>query len=77
MKYVITDHNKIAFGTGTFHRSLAGAISGDVVSAGSFRIVNGNVEVFGRSEDYGIESKPEDAETISKYLGISLPTLRV
>ena len=71
MKYVITDHNKIAMGTGTYHQSIANSLTGEVKSAGEFRIKNGRVEVFGESAGFGIKSKSEDALEIESYLGIN------
>jgi len=71
MKYVITDHNKIAIGSGTNHRNLGEAISGIVVKAGEFTIKNNRVEVFGESYGYSIKALPEDALEIERYLGLS------
>ena len=64
MKYVITDHNKLACGTGCYHADLAQAITGKVVSAGEFKIENGLVKVWGTSSGFGISSKEEDAKFI-------------
>ena len=70
MKYIITDHNKIAMGSGCYHQGLKEAITGMVVSAGEFRIKDGKVEAFGESFGYGMKAKPEDAKEIERYLGI-------
>ncbi len=66
MKYVITDHNKVAMGTGCNHQALALALTGKVVAAGEFRVVGGRVEVYGESFGYGIKARPEDAEVLQR-----------
>jgi len=70
MKYVITDHNKICMGSGANHIDLAQAITGNVVSAGHFEILDGKVKVSGRSEWFNLNSKPEDAKQIEEYIGL-------
>lgn len=68
MKYIITDHNKLAMGSGCLHQDLAYAVTGNVVSAGRMRIIDGRVEVYGKSDGYDISAKPEDAKFIEDIL---------
>lgn len=70
MKYIITDHNKIALGSGCYHDDLSHVVTGNVISAGEMRIENGRVVVFGESHGYHIKAKKEDAVEIEKYLNI-------
>lgn len=77
MKYVLTDHNKMAIGSGTHHSELARALSGNVTGAGHFELktefdkASGSrytyVQVYGGSAGYGCKAKAEDAEDLSKY----------
>lgn len=70
MKYVITDHGHVAIGETTYHALLAEAVIGVVVGAGSMRIKNGRVEVYGRSSGYDMDAKPEDIVALERHLGI-------
>lgn len=69
MKYIITDIGEVIVGEDTFHEFLhKGAEGTKVVSAGhcDFMDHDGSVKVYGRSVDYRIEAKFEDAEILSK-----------
>lgn len=75
MKYIIGGGEfepKVIIGN-TMHSILAETILGKYRkpgSAGYMKIVNGKVEVYGKSIGFGIEAKPEDAIIISRFLGI-------
>lgn len=68
MKYIITNYNNIIIGNGVNHIQLnkAAPINSRVVGAGEMSIINGKVNVWGKSFGYNIESKPEDAILIQK-----------
>ena len=75
MKYVIGGSEfepciVIGIGRGVLHAELAKSFVGRPKGAGHMRIVNGKVEVFGKSIGYDIEAKEEDAEIIGSYLGL-------
>jgi hypothetical protein len=70
MKYVITDNNTIALGSGTYHRDLANALNGKVVSAGHCEIVNGKFRVFDGSAGFNMEAKEEDANILNQLFGL-------
>lgn len=68
MKYVITDHNKIAMGSGTYHKDLAHAITGAVKGAAHIDLVKG--EIYGDSVGYNTKATQEDADYLSQYFGV-------
>ncbi len=70
MKYVITSHNNFAIGCGAYHQDLAKGLTGNVVSAGYMKFVDGKIKVYGNSVGYMIDSKPEDAKLLEELLGI-------
>lgn len=70
MKYVITDHNKVAFGSGTYHRDLASALSGRVQGAAYIDLKAG--EIYGSSAGFGTEATQEDASYLSQFLGMPI-----
>lgn len=67
MKYIITDKKEIVIGN-MFHPELAMNCLGKVISAGRIKIEKGKLKVFGKSNSYDIDSKPEDIEIIIKEL---------
>jgi hypothetical protein len=70
MKYVITDHNKIALGSGTYHRDLKQALTGDLQGAAHIDLQA--KEIYGSSAGYGTKATQEDAEYLSEFLGMEL-----
>lgn len=70
MKYVITDHNKVAFGSGTNHSELVRALSGNLQGAGHIDLLRR--EIYGSSALYGTQATQEDAEYLSQFLGMSI-----
>lgn len=70
MKYVITDHNKIAFGSGTNHAALKDALSGNLQGAGHIDLKAG--EIYGGSALYGWDATVEDAKYLSDFLGMPI-----
>jgi hypothetical protein len=71
MKYVITTNGVATqqqYPQATYHCNLHQHIGGDLISAAHYRIVEGNVVVFGESMGYGTKARKEDAEIISKAL---------
>lgn len=75
MKYIIGGDEfqpRVIIGN-TMHSALAETVLGKYRkprSAGHMKIVDGKVEVYGKSIGFGIEAKPEDAIIISRFLGI-------
>lgn len=68
MKYIITDQNEVKVG-GAFHQDMGDKCSGRVVRAGHCkRNDDGTYTVWGGSFGYGIDSKKEDAELLTKLL---------
>lgn len=76
MKYVITDQNKVAMGTGCFHSDLARSVTGKVISAGdvsmSMKGSNLEINVSGQSDYFRVPSRVADARVIASHLGIIL-----
>lgn len=70
MKYVITDHNKIAFGSGTNHSELVRALSGNMQGAGYIDLKAG--EIYGGSALYGCEATEDDAKYLSDFLDMPI-----
>ena len=66
MKYIITDKDEVKIG-GLFHQDMGDECSGKVVRAGHCsKNEDGTYKVWGGSYGYGIDSKPEDAELLSR-----------
>ena len=70
MKYVITDHNKFAIGSGCYHHDLANALSGQVIHAGHCEFINGRIKVSGESIGFRIKAKEEDTERLERFMSI-------
>jgi len=65
MKYIITDKGEVKTG-GMFHVDMGVQCKGRVIAAGHCdRLPDGTFKVWGESIGYNIESKPEDALTLS------------
>jgi len=73
MKYVITEKGSVILGNRGFHFDLAQVVAGEhdrVIAAGTCRMKNGKVEVYGGSAGYGIDAQPHDAAAIETALGV-------
>lgn len=69
MKYIITDKGEARTSIVGYHADMADECDGKVVRAGHCRKkVDGNYEVWGSSIGFGINSDPEDAELLKKFL---------
>lgn len=66
-------HSNVARGI----KSTFSGRSYQVVSAGFYRIDNGKVICYGRSESLDLDSRPKDAEIIAKELGIENYTVNI
>lgn len=67
MKYVISDRDEVAVGTG-FHSEIAheADFNGKVIRAGHCKEnPDGSYEVWGESLGYGIQARSEDAEILT------------
>ncbi len=67
MKYIITNHNKMAIGSSCYHKELQDAVSGQVIGAGEMRVKNGKVEVFGESIGYELKATDKDREFLQGF----------
>lgn len=63
MKYIITDKNEVRIGN-TYHYDLAKNCIGQVVRAGHISLKD--IEVFGRSNTFNINSSLEDGNLIKE-----------
>ncbi len=71
MKYVMLNHCvPILFTNDIMHKVFKKIDNRTVTSAGFFSILNGKVNVFGKSESLNLQPEPGDEVFIAKLLGL-------